>query len=363
MTRRIEDSQLPPPIPPMFSTWEIISLVVVGVAAALFAVGAYFQILYPVSLYASIGLGLIVVFYTAIRYCSKEYCGPTDYVDINTNHFIFNPLQQGRIENLPPHDIVQRPQQETWNNYLDQLNPQNANLIDGTEQVAQPSRSGLPQRPLIGTYESQYADLLNCQMVWRLPSSQLQAFPQGIQNAFGQNAQNGTLDLFFLFINDTAVNRHRNVVIHPLVFPEFNIAEYPNSRNGLAIEAEMRIFEPNGIEPYNIHRQAIAMGNQWSRQNVIFHRAENAQENAISPNNARFTIQQSVNHCSFYVAARYRGRACAVYVIIDREPDLRGPLSTQLMISQTLNDLLNNLNGIEYRFPYCENIRRLLRYY
>lgn len=255
---------------------------------------------------------------------------------------------------------------EEWDFRLSHLKPDRANLTEGTDTIGNNTKAGFHPVPYVGNYDTSYASLSAPYIQWKLPPSQLAGFPEEMQRIFGWYANRDLLDLYFIGANDPG-GRYlaRNLVMHALALPEYD-PMYPqpsflpkdvySNAGGIGTYVQMRIFEPQGIDPYPLKKDAIPFDSNGVAQFVNYHPGR-YNGVAISPNNARFMIKEEAEYCSFYVGAVYRGRACAFFVVLTRTE--ANHLVTALESSSNLMEFSVHLEGA----PYKENIDKLLRSY
>lgn len=253
---------------------------------------------------------------------------------------------------------------ENWDARLSLLHPARANLLTGTDSIGRNTKAQFHPVPCIGNYDNDYNGLRAPYIQWRLPASQLFGFPEEMQKIFGSYAEKGLLDLYFIGADDTGGGHSlaRNLVMHALALPEYDPSD-PQPRllpkgvgyhaGGLYTFVQMRIFEPEGIDPYPEEENAIPFSSRGKSQPVIYHPGERGGL-AISPNNARFIVQKKADYCSFYVGCVYRGKATAFYMILTRRE--RNALRTALDRSENIKVFSENLEGFQYK----DNIDALL---
>lgn len=253
-----------------------------------------------------------------------------------------------------------------WDLRLLHLKPERANLIEGTDLIGNNTKAGFHPVPYVGNYDTGYASFSAPYIQWKLPPSQLAGFPEEMQRIFGWYANRDLLDLYFIGANDPGGKYlARNLVMHALALPEYD-PKHPQPSilpkdvcfyaGGIGTFVQMRIFEPQGIDPYREKRDAIPFDSHGVAQFVNYHPGEYKGVD-ISPNNARFMIKEEAEYCSFYVGAVYRGRACAFFVVLTRTK--ANHLANALESSTNLMEFSVHLEGA----PYKENIDKLLRSY
>ncbi len=269
-----------------------VGMAVVGVAAAFFAVFAVIHQLYPFAAIVAGATGgseaLLAAVWVGIRRVSEDAEKPPAI-----------------MQSPPPTEV-----EVDWKRWLD-LPPERANLANGTQTVAEKGKAGyFEQIPYLGHYDPKgYSLGLPC-IQWRLPPSQLAAFPEGVRRVVaGHNPH-----LFCLVVNDVngidASDPSRNLMLHGLVLPDYKAKKGARKEHSVTIGA----FEPKGISSYPETKDALPFGTTRT-QKVILH-----DRSSISPNNVRFVLDPNAEWHSLFVAARYRGQACAFYMIMMRQP-------------------------------------------
>lgn len=406
------------PEPPIFPNWLKVSLAVVAVASITFAVLAGMNYLAPYSAIAAGSLGIGEILFIAIWYCCKKsqekipeqpLFNPPSFESPRNprGSSILPSSDKGRVV-LSRRDPVSLPRKssvpqssdkgsfgsgtkpsssnrqssssetrsrnrdslprspEEWDLRLAHLKPKRANLVEGTDSIGKSTKAGFHPVPYVGNYDTSYAGLSAPYIQWKLPPSQLAGFPEEMQRIFGWYANRDLLDLYFIGANDPGGKYlARNLVMHALALPEYD-PMYPQpsflpkdvyrNAGGIGTYVQMRIFEPQGIDPYPFKQDAIPFDSHGVAQFVNYHPG-GYKGIDISPNNARFMIKEEAEYCSFYVGAVYRGRACAFFVVLTRTE--ANHLITALETSSNLMEFSVHLKGA----PYKENIDKLLRSY
>ncbi len=248
-----------------------------------------------------------------------------------------------------------------WNQLLAQQ-AHRANLADQAD-IDERGVYGMPKIPLIGNYDQHYQTLFTpAQILWKLPSSQLHAFPAELRAAFAEDARQGNLEIYFNVVTDSGgMTSARNLVLHPLVMPDYNPAN-PNPdllpsdvgrhlAGGFFANAEVNICDPVGISPYQ-GPNGIAFGGDAAQQHVHVHPAGEA--TAFSPNNCRFRLDNEHAYHSFYCGVKVRGRAYAFFTIITPQNE-ESPF--QAALGRNLSDFARS------DIPFRDKIEALIKAY
>lgn len=183
------------------------------------------------------------------------------------------------------------------------------NLIDPTQPPAPQAKNECIALPTLGNYKKEYLDLPHRPALGvRLPSSQLPAFPQNIQNLFQADSE---IELYFLIYDDSgAMGTQRNLVLHHMVLPEYD------NQKSLWCPIEIGIFESQGVEKPKNDINFLA-DNRLVCSHVHLHPdPDDPTLSAISPDNCILVPSPKAPVSSFYTAARFRGCAVAFYTLL-----------------------------------------------
>lgn len=202
--------------------------------------------------------------------------------------------------------------------------------------------------PTFGTYPNYRQTLISRpNLTVRLPISQLSAFPQTIQDLFKYDYD---IELYVLIYMDiTNPSKERNLVLHHMALSDFN----RSSHSWCQCDAEVGIYDPKGIK--RARKDGIPFGSTKNFK-IIRH------DNAVSPNNCRFEIEEGVPTSSFYTAARFRNRVVAFYSVL-----LHDNKSSECQIINKAilkNKLSEGIQVLEQEgSPCAEEFKKLFAYY
>lgn len=191
--------------------------------------------------------------------------------------------------------------------------PEGIRLIPGPAHLGLCRGLHLHQAPVIGCYNVNGYMLAISSLKIRLPHNQLRAFPAAIQDHL-RNVPEENREVFFMVFNDRFLCRmgeySRNLCLHAEAFPDLQ-----EGQTGDFISS-MGMFETSGIYPDQ--RGSIAI-NSFSQQRIYPHPSINGGM-AMSPDNARFSVDPNVPCSSFFCAATLpNNRAAAFFALIVHE--------------------------------------------
>lgn len=251
---------------------------------------------------------------------------------------------------------------ENWENglnlgYVSEFFPKEYNLTAPGQQVA-PASYNSEALPTFGNYPYPEGLIYAPCFGVRLPRSQLQGFPQDIQDLF-KNCPN--VELFFLIYNDNKdLTTRRNLVLHRMAHPTYNPDQKPVGYE-LKCTAQVGLFAPKGIHGRN-EEGTLPIDKGLRDFTVWMHKTSEASGYGTSPNNCVFEIQSGVSTCNFYTAAQFEGRSVAFYTLLIRDKKSQeAALLQQAMEKEHLSASLEVLS--QENSPCSADVKKLFAYY
>ncbi len=204
--------------------------------------------------------------------------------------------------------------------------------------------------PTIGHYDPSGYEFADPMLTVRLPIAQLSRFPAEIQNRYGSLGRD-QLDLFFVVFDGTDLSTvSRNVIIHPLAFPD---VLFNSTANG---NFEMGICSPRGV----VREESSDGLNVDSFCSMNVHVHPQGDSMAISPDNARFNIDPGCDISSFYFASDlpgYRGVAFMALMVNRDSAGMRSALDCSGNITEFVENVAPHLDETE-----IDRIRQMLMF-
>lgn len=221
--------------------------------------------------------------------------------------------------------------------------------------------------PMYGNYKAHYSDIIHRPMMAvRLPTSQLAAFPQAIQDLFQADPD---IELYFFIYSDPSQHTQRNLILHYMAMPEYDLKKKEQStvpglltttKKGLACNVEVGIYDPKGLADVPETRDSLAE-NTMKPLHAHFHPTK-SYDICISPDNCIVNLAPDTAFSSFYTAARFRGRSIAFYTLLIKDLDSQeGKLIQQATGQKNLTQSLDILKTAPS--PCAADVQKLFAYY